>query len=332
MSSRKRVLLVSVKFMSLYQDIINELERQGYEVSFMEDVCFERNYYNLRCKGNKYLHVFQGLFNKFYWRNKIKKNKIDYKFDYFICIDGFSLINSGFIEFLMNNNPSIKKILYLYDRTYENYRFDLLFPLFDNIYSFDIKDCQVYGLNLLPIYWIPTEVLEKKIDIFGFGTYMENRYQLFLYVDSISNDKKLNSFIKLYIPEKKQDVFSKIRRIRGGGVPDKIYKSHLITHLTIPPNLFRDYIASSNIVLDTHDIIQDGLTARFMWALGAGAKIITTNEAAKHYPFYNEEMIKIVDVNNIEIPPSFFDNSKCYYDNKIVNQYRIDNWVKTLLS
>lgn len=330
----RRVLLISVKFMSLYQDIIRELENQGYDVSFLEDVNFNRNYYNLHRRGNQYFHVFQGKYNRYYWQKKIKENKIDYRFDYLLCIDGFSLINSGFIDFLETYNPSIKKILYLFDRTYQNYRFDLLFSKFDKIYSFDLKDCKEYGLNVLPIYWIPCDNSDKIYDIFGFGTYMKNRFQLFKYVDAISQEKGLNSFIKLYLPEKKESIISKIRdKIRGNSIPKEVYSSPLLTHSTMPPYKFREYLGSSHIVLDTHDILQDGLTARFMWALGSGANIITTNKAARKYPFYNDKKILIVDLNNLKLKPEIFDyNESGGYLPSLINQYRIDNWIKTIMS
>ena len=169
--------------MSLYKDITKELQNQGYDVVYLEDCDPSNNYFDIHEKKRSSIEKkIQSWRNKIYWKKQIQNHHIDYRFDYLLVIDGFSLINSGLFEFLENINPCIKKILYLFDRTYKNYMFNLMFKSFDKIYSFDIKDCSIYHINLLPIYWVPTDENEKKIDIFGFGTYMPNRLVLFNYI------------------------------------------------------------------------------------------------------------------------------------------------------
>ena len=94
----------------------------------------------------------------------------------------------------------------------------------------------------------------------------------------------------------------------------------------------------SEVVIDTAPDNQDGLTARFMWALGAKRKIITTNEHVLKYPFYSPQQILVVDADDIEKNRhdviSFMESPLQIPSDKLVeiDKYRIDNWLGELLS
>ena len=92
-------------------------------------------------------------------------------------------------------------------------------------------------------------------------------------------------------------------------------------------------ISKSRAILDTQASYQDGLTARFMWALGEEKKIITTNDNILKYPFYTPEQFYILNENNLSGIPEFLKKDFVMTDSnrKIVAQYRIDNWLDTLL-
>lgn len=332
----KKVLFISVPFMSLYKDVIGELEKQGYDVTYMQDKHFAHNSYDIHNRTPNIVGSFlQARKHRKYWYRQIRKGMRNLYFDYLLVIDGFSLVNSGFVELLEKWNPRIKKILYLFDKTYNNYLFDFVFKSFDKIFTFDIHDSQYYGINLLPIYWVPTSSATKTIDVFGFGTYMPNRYTLYNYVYNLTKESKLKCFIKLYIGETNNTLCFRLRkRIGRLSYPNEIYQSSLATHETIPPSEFRRLLSESRVILDSHDVAQDGLTARFMWALGSGAKIVTTNKAIRDYPFYDENQIVIFDEKNPSLSMDFFQSDYEMNEKKreIINQYRIDNWVKTLMA
>lgn len=332
----KKVLLISIPFMSLYKDIIGELEKQGYDVTFMADTHMSHNSYDI-IKGtpNRIGYYVQAKRHEKFWQRQVRNNPCDLFFDYLLVIDGFSLVNSGFIELLEKKNPNIKKVLYLFDKTYRNYCFDLNFKYFNKIYTFDIQDSEYYGINLLPIYWVPSQSRIETIDIFGFGTYMPNRFILFNYVDQLTKGTNLKKYIKIYVKGYSGTCVYKIRKVLGRlSYPVEIYKSPLVTHQTIPPSEFRKLLSESKVILDSHDVVQDGLTARFMWALGSGKKIITTNKAVQNYSFYDEKQIKIFEETNPNVLMDFLQSDYKIDEKKriIVDQYRIDNWVKELLA
>lgn len=106
--------------------------------------------------------------------------------------------------------------------------------------------------------------------------------------------------------------------------------------VALSPDEFRDKISCSKIVVDTHTRHQTGLTARFMWALGARKKIVTTNSSISQYDFFSKEQIYVL-TKPYEFGDSFsrFANSPLVLSNKVessIDRFRIDNWLSTILS
>lgn len=108
------------------------------------------------------------------------------------------------------------------------------------------------------------------------------------------------------------------------------------TYASVSPMEFRNLIACSDVVVDTNAAHQDGLTARFMWALGAGKKIITTNVSVKKYDFYNPNQILVLDDLDYLDSKLILDFIKQKFifgeeQKKRVLPYELSNWLKTLL-
>ena len=107
----------------------------------------------------------------------------------------------------------------------------------------------------------------------------------------------------------------------------------LVTNKALSPKDFRDNINESEVIIDTHVEYQDGLTARFMWALGAEKKIVTTNKNVKEYDFYTPEQFFILGEDSLnklnEFVCSKFSMSE--QNRNIISKYRIDNWIDAIL-
>ena len=104
------------------------------------------------------------------------------------------------------------------------------------------------------------------------------------------------------------------------------------------PSEFRAMINRSKVIVDTHPEHQDGMTARFMWAMGAGKKIITTNVSIVDYDFYTPNSIFVIDKPlNEKIENSLWtfineDSNANDIVRGIINKYKIDNWIKTIIN
>jgi hypothetical protein len=92
-------------------------------------------------------------------------------------------------------------------------------------------------------------------------------------------------------------------------------------------NLYND----SNVILDIHHPLQNGLTIRTFETLGAKKKIITTNEHIKKYKFYNSNNILIIDRKIPKIDINFFnqDFQDCELD--LYYAMSLDGWLDTIL-
>lgn len=327
-----RVLFLTNKFMDIYKDVIHELTIQGYDVKFLNDESLPNDPYLIRNECHKpEEYASRDLFYNNYWDEKISKGDDNWFYDYFFAIEGLS-VSASLITKLRETNPRIKTILYLYDRTFSNYRFDILFKYYDSIYTFDLFDSKYYNINHLPIYWVPcVSAVESKYLLFGYATYQEKRYNIYKEVFNKVKQNRKPSFVKLYVsPYNGGYIKSFLRNITGKNIASKLNKEMIFDKI-IPPEEFRNFISSSDIVLDTHNSFQDGLTARFMWALGAGKKIITTNQSVIHYSFYDPKFIHILG-NDYYIPENFINETAVREDrvNEDIGKYRIDNWIKTM--
>jgi len=113
---------------------------------------------------------------------------------------------------------------------------------------------------------------------------------------------------------------------------NELKSNDLFVFDSINPSEFRKVIQQSNIILDTQNPFQDGLTARFMWALGLEKKIITTNESVKDYDFYNDNQVFVLNDNYSELVDFIkkpFAMSDVQRDQ--IAKYRIDHWIDILL-
>jgi len=63
--------------------------------------------------------------------------------------------------------------------------------------------------------------------------------------------------------------------------------------------------------------------------MAACKKLITTNSFIKQEKFYHPDNIIIIDENNPEIDPDFFEKP---FKQINVEEYSLDNWVKTIFS
>ena len=116
-----------------------------------------------------------------------------------------------------------------------------------------------------------------------------------------------------------------------------IYYSKNVTHSFISKEEFTKLMCQSEIIVDSIDERQDGLTARCTWALGAEKKIITNNKSIATYDFYRPDQVFIVsdysDKTKNELLDFFYSKYTMTDDirSKISN-FRIDNWVSSMLT
>lgn len=85
-------------------------------------------------------------------------------------------------------------------------------------------------------------------------------------------------------------------------------------------------------ILDVGYASQKGLSFRFFDALGYEQKLISNNQTVKQYPFYHAENIHCIDETHLQVPPSFLQSAYHRIPDEIKQRYRLDTWVKNLLT
>lgn len=179
--------------------------------------------------------------------------------------------------------------------------------------------------------------------LFGFGSYIPSRFTFYKSLFDFANKKSINCYIKLrYVIHREwlYKIVQLIGRPFGFNLYLSIedYHSPLIVQSTMSPSEFRAMINRSKVIVDTHPEHQDGMTARFMWAMGAGKKIITTNVSIVDYDFYTPNSIFVIDKPlNEKIENSLWtfineDSNANDIVRGIINKYKIDNWIKTIIN
>lgn len=342
MAEAKNVLLLAPSYMNIYKDVVEGLEKKGFDVTWIRDSQIPGNphIYSIPKRKRKSLENYNTQVKKL-WIEILNSEECNKKFDYFLAIDGL-MADETMFQILNERNPSIKKVLFVYDPIEGDYQIDFLFKYYDRVFSFDFGDCKRYNLSFLPIFWVPARQESDIIyDIFGLAHlsyYKPQTINAFQNVKNYAKSKGLSEKIQLYrrIENKYKNIFWVIMsKLRGKKYYSnkELKENDLFTTQALSPEEFRKTIQQSRTVLDVQAPNQDGLTARFMWALGLGKKIMTFNKNVSRYPFYSSNQILILNNSNYDDILKFIKTEAPVSEDKrtAIDKYRIDNWLDILL-
>jgi hypothetical protein len=227
-------------------------------------------------------------------------------YELIICINGHFLTDS-FINDLKSRNPKAKIILYLWDDI--NNLFDVPnIRLFDIKYSFNITDCDNYGLNYLPMYVCGNKRIHQKnkYDIAIIGTGHPDRVE-FIKKFCQLYDKQYRIYKYIYIKDANENEF--------------------IHNKPLPYEEYLDIISESRALLDIPSIRQKGPTTRFFDALLTDTKVITVNTDIIKYPVYSPN-ICIVSRENPLVDEDFIYSS---YKDVEYESLNVEKWLDKLL-
>lgn len=343
----KKLLLVSPSISDIYQDIIRQLLQMDIDADYIEDIVESGDPFYVRGRGGGKTEDCNTIEVKCRKANKWKQilDSADYNktYDYLLVVDGMSVHQYLFDE-LKKRNPNIWMANYLFDSTYSLYEFHHYFKYYDKVFSFDKKDCGKYQLDFLPIYWKQVEMNRTQgFDLFGFGGYSKVRLNLYKQIGKLASTLGLSYYLKVYVPPIHNMLLYSIKYLlkrllrKTTHIPPCDYYDANVSHTPIPLAEFQSLTYSSNIIVDTVNFEQDGMTARFMWALGMGKKIITNNVNIKEYDCYTPEQIFVIGKNENEVAGDElvkFIQSEYSMPNNIYSMilpWRLDNWLKTIL-
>ena len=178
-------------------------------------------------------------------------------------------------------------------------------------WSFDKKDCQKYEMKF------NDQVYSRNINLPN-----ENIiYDAFF----IGKDKgRINQLLDLKNNLDQQSIVSLFHIVASKGCDVKKYSYK-------PPVSYDQivkYIAQSKTIIDFQAEWQEGLTWRPLEALFFKKKLITNCKKIIDYDFYNPNNIFVIGLDDINSLKNFINEDYKNIDDKYVDKYEINNWVK----
>lgn len=238
-----------------------------------------------------------------------------------------------FIEQIKKKQTTARMVLLLWDSIANKINTVEKIPYFDEVFSFDRKDCDSHNLTFRPLFYddgyekIATEKVEMTIDLFFVGTVHSDRYSLLKRVREQFEANSLNVFYYLYFPSKVIYYVKKLstKELTGSKIEE-------FSFVGLPSDKLVTILKSSKTVIDIQHPLQTGLTMRTIEMLGANRKMITTNQDVMHYDFYNSANICVINRENPIIPIEFMESSYIPVKDEIKQRYSINYFILDLLN
>ncbi|MCX2473217.1 hypothetical protein OQZ33_02615 [Pedobacter sp. MC2016-05] len=308
----KRILFIGVKFYHYTEEIKKKMESLGAEVTFF----YERD---TSLKYALAKNFFPGYANKIqdlHYMEVIRKIG-PLAFDYLFVIGGYKM-EEWFVKTLKERLPDLKTILYQWDSIY-NWECDYrhMIPWFDVTKTFDYKDSEMLHLENLPTFHtdefkvVSTEI--PKFDLFFVGGYSHVRYEFV---------KKLIRYCKTHGIKLKVHLAISIKYFLKEKLSGKALDASILSFSKLDQQEYYRLFKQANIIIDYTNPAQTGITTRSLDALGAGKKLLTTNEYIVREPGFNPEQIRIFDPHKIHIDKDFLAPKTFAHQN-----YSIEKWL-----
>lgn len=319
MKNSNKILLVAPSTYGFYDHIVKGFERSGFEVRFYDEhrfLPFSRLLFKLPRKILEVVH--QSYFKEILMDNLDVDIVLMVRCEY---------LKNGTLECYRRLLPKAKFIMYQWDFQANLPNLLSQYKYFDEIYSFDKKDCIKFGFKHKPLFFNSNHIEARN----------SKKEFLFCFVGTDHSDRyfQIQQFLAKNMPLKEQVLLHLYRPLRSiilSCVKDIAFliKRDLSIYKTKPLNENETLLAmaSSDIILDFTPENQDGLTMRTLEALGLCRKLVTTNSSVKEYDFYSPNNILIISGDNMEVSSEFLDSVYTQVPSEILDKYFVNEWVK----
>lgn len=320
-----RVLLFAPKFFNYENNIKDEIESQGAVVHLYDERNNPTSVEKILFRKAHFL--MSNKVNKFY--NSIAKKEKSFNPDYVVFVNP-ETVNKQSLLVLKDSFKNARFIIYMWDSC-KNKNVKHLFSLFDAAFSFDLDDCEKYGLNFRPLFFVPTfqgaetEKKEYKYDVSFIGTVHSDRAKILYHIKQYCDEHGLKYYFYLYIPGKLMYILRMalnkyLRKFSRGYI-------HIVS---IDKSIVADVSDNSRCIIDINHPRQTGLTMRTLEMLGLKRKIITTNENICKYDFYNPADQIVIRRTDFSISKDMILHKYEDIPDEIHTKYSLEDWVKDI--
>ncbi len=324
----KKILLFSASFFGYQNEIKNRLETLGATVDLFDERPKNTFLYKLIIRKRKNI-LRKSIYN--YYLNiftDVKYNNYDFVF--FLKAE---VIDVKSLHLFKDNFKNAKFILYMWDSIKHYSYITKLFPLFDQIFSFDKEDAEkIKEINFRPLFYTNEYSKIKKVDskfkydTLFIGTAHLDRYPVLLKIKNNCIKNNINHLFFSYLQDPKVYLIFKLISKSFRQTPKSYFKFKSISKIEIIK-----LVEQSKCIIDIEKTEQTGLTMRTIETLGAKRKLITTNSRIEGYEFFNENNILVIDRENPEIPKEFLKSNYIDLESNIYQKYSLDKWLEEVL-
>lgn len=325
MSDNKTALLICPQFFGYENEIKKALEKKGYAVDYLADRPFKSNF--IKTFSRLLPTIINNLYERKFGKLLTEFNSKNYSL---IFVVSGECLTSKLVFNLRQHHPSALLIFYTWDSFRNKKNTFKIYNLFDIKASFDPNDCEQYGLNYRPLFYVDgydkSEHKQEPVYKISFaGTAHSDRVKIVHQIKSSLGDYE--NYFFLYLQAKWVFLVYKII--------NKNYRNISIKEISFVPKSKKDLqviFEKSKAILDIEHPKQIGFTMRTFEALGASKKLITTNKNILKADFYNANNVLVIDRFKPIIPKMFLESDYVIVEQKLQKKYSIDGWLNELLN
>lgn len=280
----KKILIMGPSFFGYRSAVAAELRAMGMVVTEMNDRPSESILFKSAAKVS--LRMLEMTIDRYI--NHLSAMLKAGNYDRVIYLGGMSFcFNSGQMAKL-RSCTNARFVAALWDSLENCQRFKMCLNSFDHVYSFDLNDCQEYGLEFRPLFYLKCySELSGRCSGDGFeydacfvgSVHQPSKFKAVLEINSALELRGLRVYSYYYLPSKSIELYREI-------TSRSAYRGIEFQYRALAPSQIAEIFSKSRVVVDAPQLHQRGLTIRSIEALGASRKLITTNQSISKYSFY----------------------------------------------
>lgn len=342
----KRILLVCQEFFGYEKKMQETLLAMGAKEVYWQDVKWFLGSFRDKITWKSPYYYLKNPHGRSKWTEANFQKLGNKVFDVLLCIENVPF-KKWYIKCLTLRNPQMKTVLFLWDTLKEQgWGFKDYYPLFDRIYSFDRDDCQKYGFEYFPDFYIEDnkqkDLLQNEYYDLAFvskcnATSTMFRGELLAKIDDFCIENGLKTFFHLrYFAQQKkcnpikkliQKIFSSNRKYYR--IIKSLEERQWLQSYDLPLDLVEEAYNKSKVILDLNYHNRQGMTLNCIASIAKGKKLITANKRISEESFYDPNNILIIEETNPILSVDFFKSKPSKID---ISELRLDNWLRHIIN
>lgn len=322
-----RILFLSASFFGYQFAIKEQLETEGYTVDYFDERPSNTFFVKAMIRLNP---TFLRRYIDRYYKEIIDRTA-GHAYDYIFIIKA-EAISDNSLQRLRELHPEARFVLYLWDNFNNFVGGQKKLDYFDKVLTFDIEDAPKYGLEFLPLFYLPEYSrigdipADAQTDILFIGTIHSDRYRFLRKIADQTQSFSRNVYFYMFFMSRVLYYKMKLQDKAFRNVRKKDFQFKPLSRTQI-----MNHFKQSRAVIDIQHPKQTGLTMRTIETLGARRKLITTNALIQRYDFYDPANILVVDRTNPVITEEFLETPYRPVPEDIYKKYSLESWVQTIL-